>query len=232
MKSLFIILFIMFFSLDVKAISGGIDADRQPYMVSISSNYMKCSGVLIHQEFVLTAEHCLSELTQIIDVIIGDYDRSIQDGEAAIRVSRIFTFDIDLALLQLEREENLEHVIPIRIITNAYQAEEYQLFGWGLLDNLQPATKLQTVAQIKGEAYNHRVICTYNIDNSSINHGDSGGALIANNVLVGIIITMWKKNEYRRSCSVDLLNYYQKIEEIILEYQHENKLYLPIGVTQ
>lgn len=231
MKSLLIILFIMFFSSDVNAISGGIDADRQPYMASILSGYMKCSGVLIHQEFVLTARHCLSELTQVIDVIVGDYDRSIVDGEVPIRVSRAFTFDIDLALLQLEREENLEHVTPIRIITDIYQTEEYQLFGWGLLDNLQPATKLQTITQIKGEAYNHRVICTYNIDNSSINHGDSGGALIANNVLVGVIITMWKKNEYRRSCSIDLLNYYQQIEEIILEYQHENKFYLPIGAT-
>lgn len=111
-------------------IVGGVDADPKKWhwmvaLIKLRNNEKYCGGVLISDQHVLTAAHCLRRLTPLdIIVRLGAYDFSSSADEMSadhrIQEFRIhpdydrYTHSNDLALLKLEQKASFsDHLRPI-----------------------------------------------------------------------------------------------------------------------
>ncbi|XP_063697796.1 serine protease filzig [Culicoides brevitarsis] len=107
----------------------------------------KCGGVLINNNYVMTAAHCQPGFLASLVAVLGEHDisgeleakRSITKNVKQIIVHRQYdpaTFENDLALLQLESPVHYDtHIVPICLPPDSadFTGRKATITGWGRL---------------------------------------------------------------------------------------------------
>ncbi|XP_019627168.1 PREDICTED: uncharacterized protein LOC109472036 isoform X2 [Branchiostoma belcheri] len=142
-------------------IVGGNDAKHGawPWQVSLRvlahSSFHFCGGALVHQQWVVTAAHCVDDGSRPY-VVLGESSRSVDDGtERTIRARRIYIhpkygFGYDVALLKLRKRVRFTpYIRPVCLpdsTTVVQPGTVCTITGWGttseggsLSDQLQEA---------------------------------------------------------------------------------------------
>lgn len=161
------------------AIIGGVEAGKLRGAVQVNGSHgYTCSGIMVAEDWVLTAKHCLAgETYQTMSVYVGN--RAL--GQGTYRGLRGFTrWSLgDAALLQLD-EEIPGAAFPMAPPVNRYPAIGTSLAasGWGVTENgtLAPRLKVCTVKMsdvgTDGNGITHFILSR--VDGIQSN-GDSGG---------------------------------------------------------
>lgn len=168
-------------------IIGGQDATRGqfPFSVSLrlrlysSTNPVDihfCGGVAVSTNAVLTAAHCVSQLTSSsikhLNAVIGEHEIGVLDPEEevipVVKITmhphfEIKTFENDLAILELDRHFTPSRTKqPIRMETAVDRFEEFQgtywltVMGWGVLSDGGPRANVLNWVSVP---YIRRDIC-------------------------------------------------------------------------
>ncbi|XP_062287299.1 granzyme B-like [Scomber scombrus] len=182
----------------------------RPYMASLQVHGSHtCGGILIREDFVLTAAHCKKD--EQMTVVLGAHNIIKEEkSQQRIKVLKYHPhptfngkYDNDIMLLELEKNATLnKYVKPIglpkkdgKIPANIQCA----VAGWGLTGDtrhrspvLREATEMMQSSfeckNIWGEYFNadHMICTTFTKKKGGICQGDSGGPLICNTKPQGI----------------------------------------------
>lgn len=147
-----------------------------------------CTGEVISSQWVLTAQHC----TDGIDWMNVYLSNSTSNRGTAHPADSVRNSPYgDVALVHLASPVS---VAPLKM-ANSYTPASGQsgvIMGYGLRANKTPSTGLyKATVNVIGsstDAYGGRAIHVRGVDGAS-NHGDSGGPLFVNNVIVGVCST-------------------------------------------
>ncbi|XP_069909440.1 granzyme H isoform X2 [Oryctolagus cuniculus] len=175
----------------------------------LAQSKKRCSGVLVREDFVLTAAHCLGSS---INVTLGAHNIKEQERtQQVIPVRRAIPhkdynpedYTNDIMLLQLERKaKKTKAVRPIRLPRGKARVKPGQVCrvaGWGQVASGTLATTLQevelTVQQdqeceslFRGYYSRATEICVGDPKKMKTGgKGDSGGPLVCSNVAQGIL---------------------------------------------
>ncbi|XP_037070708.1 chymotrypsin-2-like, partial [Pollicipes pollicipes] len=189
---------------------GGAEATPGQYpwqagLVSVGATRTFCGGSVINNRYVLTAAHCTAGTTAgQIQVLLGDHQIGVNDGETRYSVSQIldhpsyssaFSSGFDFSLLRLDREIAFTaRVAPVCLPAagQTYAGATAIATGFGRLGASDPqATTLQEVQLPVWSQDNCRTKWTSLLDNmicaggypnggKSVCMGDSGGPLVTN----------------------------------------------------
>ncbi|KAB0339385.1 hypothetical protein FD754_023946 [Muntiacus muntjak] len=167
--------------------SGGMRPSHTPipYMAfveyQVSEDLFSCVGFLVHEDFVLTAAHCLGKIQQVIP------------GTGAIRHPDCNgkTWPNDIMLLQLMTADLTDSVSPINLPRSWQKVKPgvCSVADWGQLGVDMPcADKLREVG-LKVQREEICITCYAGDPNKRKNSfsGDSGGPLVCNGVAQGIV---------------------------------------------
>ncbi|XP_070693910.1 granzyme B-like [Pempheris klunzingeri] len=182
----------------------------RPYMASLQfGGYHSCGGVLIRQDFVVTAAHC--KYPQPMTVVLGAHDiRKKEKSQQWIQVAEYFPhpkytgqFDYDIMLLQLKQNATLNGYVKAiglpkkdgKIPANTTCA----VAGWGKTGAEMPSSNVlretMVTMQFGFECKNiwknyfqtdHMVCTKFDRKKGGVCEGDSGGPLVCNSKLQGI----------------------------------------------
>lgn len=168
-----------------------------------------CTGTLITGDWVLTAAHCIDEVSGTISVRFGDPDVNDADGGTAVAVSAVHShpdfdweseaWDNDIAMLRLATPVTDHAPTPIHrervvaettVLDVGYGVEDNNDAGGGLLRKVEKRTAACAGADDPG-ALDENVLCMDASDGRGSCFGDSGGptfAVTADNqrVVVGV----------------------------------------------
>ncbi|KAM6978529.1 granzyme B-like [Tautogolabrus adspersus] len=187
----------------------------RPYMASLQIDEQhRCGGILIREDFVLTAAHC--KQSNYMTVVLGAHDISKRErSQQRIQVAEFYPhpryteYDYDIMLLKLKNNATLNKYVKVirlpkkdgKIPANINCA----VAGWGYTEadgrpsNVLKETteKMQFSFECKNiwrEYFNiQHMICTkFNKKKGGVCQGDSGGPLICNSKPQGMTAFTFK----------------------------------------
>ncbi|EGZ29915.1 serine protease trypsin-like protein [Phytophthora sojae] len=193
-------------------IFGGSEADasKYPFVVSLRQNdaggSTYCGGALIASQYVVTAAHCVKTDRATIYASIGTAFASGSSDGQQVKVIQGYRHPkynksahlYDVGLLKLEKKVSTTTVgLAAPDGSDNTVGTVATVRGWGLTENGSQSVKMEEVnvniisnAECNKE-YGKRItegmMCAGNGDGKDTCNGDSGGPLIANDVLVGIV---------------------------------------------
>lgn len=205
-----------------RLVVGGNNATKNqfPYQVglSISINGIEgigfCGGSLISSNRVLTAAHCLENVSSLIVILGAHMIFNNESNKVQINVLKSELFPHpeydnknginDIGIIKLQSEVTFNDMIkPIELAEgdNDFANETAVISGWGSFDSkgqLSPVLKFASLKVITNneclndyEDIDERIICTNGAGNVGGCHGDSGGPLTVEingkNVLAGVV---------------------------------------------
>lgn len=200
-------------------IIGGVDTDitEVPYQVALESGAtgQYCGGVIISQNFILTAAHCLSGYDES-DTTIRAGSSLREEGGQMVRAKNFtihpkydapsFDHDYDAGIIELTSAIHFdENAQPIALAEDEVDAGNVvKISGWGVTSNMGDASKqLQSVevpvmerdecGQYFALNVTARMICGYSVGHNACN-GDSGGPVVYNKTVVGVV--SWSKYQF------------------------------------
>ncbi|WP_026970970.1 serine protease [Aliagarivorans marinus] len=193
-------------------IVGGEDAnpDDYPFFARVFADGSSCGGVLIAEDWLLTAGHCVYE-----EGVVAASDTFARVDSELLFVDEIHlhsgyndgTLDYDFALLKLSEPYTGNLELPALSSSSVYQqltpsADSLTVIGYGYIEGGgPPATSLQqvdipliTVEQCRefwpGQLISDRMFCAYHPERDACN-GDSGGPVLYGSAgsfqLVGLV---------------------------------------------
>uniref|UniRef100_A0A3Q4N548 trypsin n=1 Tax=Neolamprologus brichardi TaxID=32507 RepID=A0A3Q4N548_NEOBR len=176
-------------------IVGGREAKphSRPYMASIQYQAQhSCGGILIREDFVLTAAHCKGPCT----VVLGAHDISKKEkSQQRIKVAKYYRhpkfngkYDYDIMLLKLEKNATLNKYVKTTGLPkkNGKIPANIKCYvaGWGRTGKNTPASNVLKEATEKMQFSNEcKSIC---LPGNQMLKGDSGGPLICNKMSQGL----------------------------------------------
>ncbi|XP_042560268.1 myeloblastin-like [Clupea harengus] len=186
------------------AVQSGIFGGREakphsrPYMASLQTGgHHVCGGVLIRQDYVLTAAHCLND--RPTEVLLGAHNISMKEGSQ----QRVKIAAIHKNPLHLNPKEHLYDIMLVKLATKARVNGKVQVLdlpaegakglecsvaGWGMA---APKSSAQSVLQEAAVQLDDPSQCRCVF-------GDSGGPLVCQSKLYGIVAyTATRCNSYR-----------------------------------
>ncbi|XP_008843400.1 kallikrein-12 [Nannospalax galili] len=196
---------------DREKIFDGVECVRnsQPWQVGLfHGGYLRCGGVLVDREWVLTAAHCSGNYI----VRLGEHSLSKLDWTEQFRLT---TFSIthpgyqgaqqshehDLRLLRLRRPARLTHAVrPLALPSScALAGTQCHISGWGTTNqpwepfpdrlqclNLSIVSNATCQAVFPGRV-TENMVCAGGEAGKDACQGDSGGPLVCGGVLQGLV---------------------------------------------
>ncbi|KAL6107723.1 uncharacterized protein ACO6RY_18437 [Pungitius sinensis] len=182
--------------------------NSMPYMVSVQTWLgHNCGGVLVHDDFVLTAAHCEEPHLPLKWVVVGTNNLKENKGQV-IQIKKKYMHPSyenvgsgnDIMLLKLSSKVNLDNevqTIPLATAeTNVPQS--CQVAGWGRTESKMTSDDLRVVnvSIIDPEACRrvwpiplpNDVICAGGYETTKgFCQGDSGGPLVCDGKVVGLV---------------------------------------------
>lgn len=145
-----------------------------------------CSGTLIEKNLILTAAHCIDDLSNLIkDSITVECPKEKKVFSGIVATTPILYQDApgkDFGLIRLS--EAATQTQPMRVLTHPSEIDEVlernQCFvaGYGLDRNRKSGKLLAgKMSKLKFESYNSYWVLTDSSQHTRVDHGDSGGTL-------------------------------------------------------
>lgn len=200
-----------------RIVGGHIATKRYPFVASIMADnifgrYHSCGGSIINERTVITAAHCLAHATASnLKIHVGENGRQVNNGDVyevlAIHYHpqwNMATQDYDVGLVRIARNFNYGPTVqPIKLASTKDKLKDGSLatvFGWGYTnqygpnpsDELRiaqvPIVKQSTCNRQMGGLVTRRMICAgFRSGGVDACQMDSGGPLVADNKLIGIV---------------------------------------------
>lgn len=174
-----------------------VDEGKYPFAVSIRTNFQKhnCGGSLLNPYWVVTAGHCVYNTT-INSVALGSVylEKQITIPTSIIILHPMYHPSLinDIALIKLSQPVLSTYIL----LGDAPVGSVLTAVGWGLTNNGILSHQLQKIyvsnidvsncQYVYKNFINEANICTIGGKGRGVCRGDSGGALIFNDRLVGI----------------------------------------------
>ncbi|KAM7344135.1 trypsin-3-like [Cochliomyia hominivorax] len=186
-----------------------------PFFATLFLNgYFRCGGCIISKDYILTASHCISNLkASQIQAVVGIVAINPNSTGILHNVTKLIihpdfdneTLAFDIGLIQVEKsiKLNTSYVDSIQLTNmegNYPTNTTATVVGYGLNINTENEyglklkyghmsmyTEDECNAAISPEIFNHSICATNYLAKVSICSGDSGGPLIIDHKLFGII---------------------------------------------
>lgn len=193
-------------------IVGGRPTDIQtaPFIVSIRRNgQFICGGSLIQTQFVVTAAHCVKNVAPAQLTIVGGVTQLSEVGLRRNVIKIILpkeytarTYNKDVAVLKLNKPLDDSAVSTIGLCQTNWKAGDLvNVYGWGQISekSLKDSNNLRTVSVplishkkcvslYKNKAtVTNTMFCAGDLHSKDACSGDSGGPVVYNNQLCGIV---------------------------------------------
>ncbi|XP_075895908.1 granzyme B-like isoform X2 [Nelusetta ayraudi] len=191
----------------------------RPYMASLQfSQHHSCGGILIREDFVLTAAHC-NRSNEKMSVVLGAHKISKKEAsQQLIEVAKYFPhpdfkdYDNDIMLLKLQKKAKLNKYVKLiglpKKDPKSPALVNCLVAGWGITagNKLEPSPVLKETTEKlqfnneckhiwKSHFNSQHMICTkFNKNKGGICQGDSGGPLICQRKLQGITAYAYPKD--------------------------------------